>query len=57
MVELELFNLDCRVLVDYLKFCFIGAFFKELKTMAEVWNEHVMSRSSNGRPSGRSDKM
>ena len=42
-----------RVLVDCLKFCFIGVLRKELKEMAEEWNEHIISKSSNCGPSGR----
>ena len=57
MVDLELFNPASRVLVDCLKFCFIGVFFKELKQMAEECNEHIISKSSNGWPSGRLDTM
>ena len=57
MVDLELFNPASRVLGDCLKFCFIGVLCKELKEMAEVWNEHVISKSSNGGPSGRPDTM
>ena len=57
MVDLELFNPASRVLVDCLKFCFIGILRKELKEMAEEGNEHIISKSSNGRPSGRSDSM
>ena len=41
MVDLELFNPASRVLVDCLKFCFIGVLSKELKEIAEGWNEHV----------------
>ena len=57
MVDLELFNPASRVLGDCLKFCFIGVLCKELKEMAEVWNEHVISKSINGGPSGRPDTM
>ena len=57
MVDLELFNPASRVLVDCLKFCFIGVLRKELKEMAEEWNEHIISKSSNGGPSGRPDTM
>ena len=48
MVDLELFNPASPVLVDCLKFCFIGVLRKELKEMAEEWNEHIISKSSNG---------
>ena len=57
MVDLELFNSASRALVDCLKFCFIGVLRKELKEMAEEWNEHIISKSSNGGPSGRPDTM
>ena len=57
MVDLELFNSASRALVDCLKFCFIGVLLKELKEMAEEWNEHIISKSSNGGPSGRPDTM
>ena len=57
MVDLELFNPASRVLVDCLKFCFIGVLRKELKEMAEEWNEHIISKRSNGGPSGRPDTM
>ena len=35
MVDLELFNPASHVLVEFLKFCFIGVLRKELKEMAE----------------------
>ena len=57
MADLELFNPASRVLVDCLKFCFIGALRRELKEMAEEWNEYIISKSSNGGPSGRPDTM
>ena len=57
MVDLELFNPASRVLVDCLKFCFICVLRKELKEMTEMWNEHIISKSSNGGPSGRPDTM
>ena len=57
MVDLELFNPASHALVDCLKFCFIGVLRKELKEMADEWNEHITSKSSNGGPSGRPDTM
>ena len=57
MVDLELFNSASRVLVDCLKFCFIDVLRIELKKMAEEWNEHIISKSSNEGPSGRPDAM
>ena len=57
MVDLELFNPASRVLVNCLKFCFIGVLRKEFKAMAEEWNEHIISNSSNGGPSRRLDTM
>ena len=47
MVDVELFNPASRVLVDCLEFCFIVVLRKELKEMAEEWNEHIISKSSN----------
>ena len=38
-------------------FYFIVVLRKELKEMAEEWNEHIISKSSNGGPSGRPDTM
>ena len=57
MVDLELFNPASRVLVDCLKFCFIRVLRKELKEKAEEWNEHIISKNSNGGPSSRPDTM
>ena len=57
MIDLKLLNPAYRVLEDCLKFCFIGVLRKELKEMAEVWNEHIISKSSNGGPSGRPETM
>ena len=57
MIDLKLLNSAYRVLEDCLKFCFIGVLRKELKEMAEVWNEHIISKSSNGGPSGRPETM
>ena len=50
-------NYSAHALVDCLKFCFTGVLHKELKEMAEEWNEHIISKSSNGGPSGRPDTM
>ena len=57
MVDLELFNPAFRVLIDCLKFCFISVLHKELKEMAEEWNEHITSKCSNGGPSARPDTL
>ena len=57
MVDLELFNPAFRVLVDCLKFCFIGVLRKGLKEMAAGVNEHIISKSSNVGPSGRPGTM
>ena len=57
MVDLELFNPTSRVLVDCLKFCFISVLRKELKEITKEWNEHIISKSSSGGPSGRPDTM
>ena len=57
MVDLELFNPTSRVFIDCLKFCFISVLRKELRKMVEEWNEHIISKSSNGGPSGRPNTM
>ena len=57
IVYLELFNPASRVLVDLLKFCFISVLRKELKEMVEEWNEHIIPKSSNGKPCARPDTM
>ena len=57
IVDLELFNSASHVLVDCLKFCFIGVLSEKLKEMTEEWNEHVISKSSNRGPSDRPDTM
>ena len=57
MIDLKPFNPAIHVLVDCLKCCFIGVLRKELKKMAEEWNEHIISESSNGMQSGRPDTI
>ena len=57
MVDLELFDPAFRVLVDCLRFCFIGVLRKELKEMTKEWNKHIISKNSNSGPSDRPDAM
>ena len=52
MVDLELFNLASRVLVDCPKFWFSGVLRKKPKEFAEEWNEHIILKNSNDGPFG-----
>lgn len=57
MIDLELFDPSDPVLVDCLRFCFMNILRAELKELVEEWNEHIISKSINGGPSGRPDTM
>ena len=57
MNDLELLDLADPVIVDCLRFCFIGLIRAELKDLIEEWNQHIISKSINGGPSGRPDTM
>lgn len=57
MIDLELFNADNPVLVDCLRFCFMHIIRDELYSVANEWNQHLISKSLNGGPSGRPDTM
>ena len=48
IVYLELFKPASRVLVDFLRFCYIGLLRKVLKEMTEEWNGHRITKSFNG---------
>lgn len=57
LIDLELFDPSDPALVECLRFCFMGILRNELKEVVEEWNQHIISKSINGGPSGRPDTM
>ena len=57
MVDLELFNASDPVLLDCIRFCFMHLIRNELYSVANEWNQHLISKSINCGPSGRPDSM
>ena len=57
MVDLELYNSSNPIIVDCLRFCFMHIIRKELFSVANEWNQHLISKSRNSGPSGRPDSM
>ena len=57
MVGLELYDPSDPVQVDYLRYCFMNILRNQLYTVAVEWNHHVISKSVNSGPNGRSDTV
>ena len=52
-----LYNPSDQVQAERLRYCFTNTIRKELNTVANEWNQHIISKSMNGGPSGRPDTM
>ena len=52
MVDMGLYNLSDQVQVECLRYCFTNTIGKELNTVANEWNQRIISKSMNGGPSG-----
>jgi len=57
MMDLDMFDPSDPVVLDCVRFCFMGLIRKELVDIANEWNQHLISRSLNGGPNGRPDTM
>ena len=57
MVDMGLYNPSDQVQVECLRYCFTNTIRKELSTVANEWNQHIISKSMNGEPSGRPGTM
>ena len=57
MVDLRLYDPTDHVQDECLKYCFMDIVRKELNSVAVEWNQHIISRSINGGPSGQPDTM
>ena len=57
MVDVELYDPSDLAQVDCLRYCFMHILRNELYTVAVEWNHHIISKSINGGPNGRSDTM
>ena len=57
MIDLGLYDPTDHVQVECLRYCFMDIVRKELNSIAVEWNQHIISRSVNGGPSGRPDTM
>ena len=57
MLDLDMFDPSDPVVLDCARFCFMTLIRKELIGIANEWNQHIISKSLNGGPSGRPDTM
>ena len=57
MVDIGLYNPNYQVQVECLRSCFTNTIKKELSTVANKWNQHIISKNLNGGPSRRPDIM
>ena len=57
MVDLNVFTSSDPVLVDCIRFCFMVLIRKELQSVRDDWNAHIISKSRNSGPRGRPDVM
>lgn len=57
MTDQNVFTSSDLVLVDCIRFCFMPLIRKELQTVRDEWNSHIISKSRNSGPRGRPDVM
>lgn len=57
MVDLDLFHNGDPVLLDCIRFCFMDLLRKDLDSIRNEWNVHILSSSRNSGPRGRPDSM
>ena len=57
MVDMGLYNSSDQVQVECLRYFFTNTIRKKLNTVANEWNQLIISKSMNGGPSGRLDAM
>lgn len=57
MTDNDLLDTSDPVLLDCLRYCFMGIIRKELESIKCDWNNHIISKSRNGGPSGRPNCM
>lgn len=56
LVDLDMFNCD-SVIIECIRFCFLPLIRKELNSVKNDWNCHIISKSRNQGPRGRPDTM
>ena len=57
MAGMGLHNPSDQVQVECLRYCFTNTIRKQLNTVANKWNQHIISKNMNGGPSGHPDAM
>jgi len=57
MTDNDLLDTSDPVLLDCLRYCFMGIVRKDLESVKSDWNNHIISKSRNGGPSGRPNCM
>ena len=57
MLDLNLIDPSDPIVIECLRFCFMGVIRAELKDILVEWNQHIISKSLGGGPSGRHDTM
>jgi len=57
MVDLGIYDSSNVFLLECIRFCFMKLIRKELKSVTQEWNQHIISKSKNDGPRGRPDSM
>ena len=57
LTDLDLFANDDPVILDCVRFCFMDLIRKDLASIVNDWNAHIISSSRYGGPRGRPDSM
>ena len=57
LVELDLLTTSDPVIVDCIRFCFMPLIRKDLISIMEEWNNHIISKSRTSGPTGRPNCM
>lgn len=57
LTDNELLDTSDPVVLDCVRYCFMGIIREDLKAIMDDWNNHIISKSRNGGPSGRPNCM
>lgn len=57
LLDLDHFRQNDPILLDCIRFCFVDLLRKDLNSIRNEWNVHILSSSRNRGPRGRPDSM
>ena len=57
LVDVDMLSTSDPVVLDCVRYCFMNLIRRDLNSIKEEWNTHIISRSRNGGPSGRPNCM